>query len=86
MAAQFNVDNLGGSKAGRQPIPMGVLVPTTRTNVEAVGIADKAESGRLPELLVVGADPLADIRVLAADRRNIARPHNGALASRLPGA
>lgn len=47
MATQFDADNLGSSKPDRQPIPMGVLVPTTRTNAEALGIADKVESGRL---------------------------------------
>jgi imidazolonepropionase-like amidohydrolase len=85
VAAQFNADDLGSLKAGCQPIPMDVLVPTTRTSAEALGIADRVD-GWPADLLVVGTNPLDDIRVLS-DRRNIAPTYDGgALVPRLPGA
>jgi hypothetical protein len=46
MATQFNADNLGSLKAGRRPTPMDVLVPTIRTNAEALGIVDRRSIAR----------------------------------------
>ena len=48
--------------------PMEAIVATTRTAAECLGWQDRVgtlEEGKLADLVVSAADPLADIRILA---------------------
>lgn len=54
--------------------PMAAIVATTRTNAEIIGIQDHLgtlEAGKLADLILVKADPLADMTVFQNYRENI---------------